>query len=66
MDGVSELPLGEKVWADTRIALGNGVPATRVRDIFTGRESALESAVALADALVEFPVAVLVQGQASG
>ena len=24
MDGVNELPLGEHVWADTRIALGNG------------------------------------------
>ncbi len=38
MDAVNELPLGEQVWADTRIALGNGAPRTRMRDVFTDRE----------------------------
>ena len=38
MDAVNELPLGERVWADTRVALGNGAPPTRMRDVFTDRE----------------------------
>ena len=59
MDGVSELPVGEKVWADTRITLSNGAWATRMRDVFTGREVAVEGSVTIADALAEFPVAVM-------
>jgi maltooligosyltrehalose synthase len=59
MNGVSELPLGEKVWADTTITLSNGASATRMRDVFTGREVSTEGSVAIADALAEFPVAVI-------
>jgi (1->4)-alpha-D-glucan 1-alpha-D-glucosylmutase len=59
MDGVSELPVGENVWADTRITLSNATSASRMRDVFTGREVTLEESVAIADALAEFPVAVM-------
>ena len=60
MDAVNELPLGDQVWADTRIALGNGAPRTPMRDVFTDREVATNGSVAVASALAEFPVAVLV------
>jgi (1->4)-alpha-D-glucan 1-alpha-D-glucosylmutase len=66
MDGVSELPVGEHVWADTKVALGNGTAATRMRDVFTDREVATAGSVAVAGALAEFPVAVLVGSQARG
>jgi (1->4)-alpha-D-glucan 1-alpha-D-glucosylmutase len=66
MDGVSESPVGEKAWADTTITLSNGASAARMRDVFTGREVAVEGSVSIADALAEFPVAVLVGSQARG
>ena len=66
MDGVSELPVGEKAWADTKIALGNSTSATRMRDVFTDREIEAEGSAALANALAEFPVAVLVGSQVRG
>ena len=49
MDAVNELPLGEQVWADTRIALGNGASQTRMRDVFTDREIAMDGSVAVAE-----------------
>jgi (1->4)-alpha-D-glucan 1-alpha-D-glucosylmutase len=66
MDGVSELPVGKHVWADTKIALGNGTSAAGMRDVFTDREVATQGSVAVAGALAEFPVAVLVGSQANG
>jgi (1->4)-alpha-D-glucan 1-alpha-D-glucosylmutase len=56
MDAVNELPLGEQVWADTRISTS----ATRMRDVLTEREIATNGAVAVASVFAEFPVAVLV------
>ena len=69
MDAVSELPLRERVWADTRVTLGNGVQAAALREVLSGREVAAEAApsersLSLASVLTEFPVAVLV-GRAS-
>jgi (1->4)-alpha-D-glucan 1-alpha-D-glucosylmutase len=65
MDAVTELPLRERVWADTRVALGSGVQSAAMRDVFTSREVAIDGdrSVGVAGALAEFPVAVLV-GQA--
>jgi (1->4)-alpha-D-glucan 1-alpha-D-glucosylmutase len=65
LDGVTELPLGEHVWADTGIAFSNGSPPPRLRDVFTDRELVLENSLTIAGVLVEFPLAVLV-GQAKG
>jgi len=56
MDAVTELPLGEQVWADTRI----NAPATRMRDVLTEREVAIDGSLAVANALADFPVAVFV------
>jgi maltooligosyltrehalose synthase len=56
MDAVNELPLGEQVWADTRI----NVSAMRMRDVLTEREVAIDGGVAVASVLAEFPVAVIV------
>jgi (1->4)-alpha-D-glucan 1-alpha-D-glucosylmutase len=60
MDAVNELPLGEQVWMDTRI----NAAGKQLRDVLTDRAVAIEGGVSVADALAEFPVAVLV-GQAS-
>jgi (1->4)-alpha-D-glucan 1-alpha-D-glucosylmutase len=64
MDAANELPLGERVWADTRVAVAN-VAAASVTELFTGVEVQIESVgserfVSVAKALAEFPVAVLV------
>jgi (1->4)-alpha-D-glucan 1-alpha-D-glucosylmutase len=64
MDAVSELPLRERVWADTRVTLGNGVQTAKMRDALTGREAAIDAAqgersLSVAAVLAEFPVAVL-------
>jgi malto-oligosyltrehalose synthase len=56
MAAVDELPLGEQVWADTRISAAAG----RMKDVLTGREVAIEGAVFVASVLTEFPAAVLV------
>jgi len=56
MDAVNELPLGDRVWGDTRI----NASAMRMRDVFTEREVAIEGGVSVASVLSEFPVAVLV------
>ena len=52
-----DLPLGPDVWGDTRIALPFRSPLT---DLFTGRASATPGEVRLADALADFPVALLI------
>ncbi|HEV8331194.1 MAG TPA: hypothetical protein VGQ22_07245, partial [Steroidobacteraceae bacterium] len=67
MDAVNELPLRERVWADTRVVLGNALPATALRDLFAGLEVPAEEvqgerSVRVAAALAEFPVAVLLAG----
>ena len=52
-------PIGPAVWADTRIILEGDWPAT-LRNVFTGQTCPLtDSRIALADALAEFPVALL-------
>jgi hypothetical protein len=61
---VTELPLRERVWADTGIALVNGSPALRMRDVFTDGEVAIEGdpgarMLRVAEVFAEFPVAVL-------
>jgi (1->4)-alpha-D-glucan 1-alpha-D-glucosylmutase len=56
MDAVNELPLGEQVWADTRI----GAPAARMRDVLTEREITIDGTLPVANALTDFPVAVFV------
>jgi (1->4)-alpha-D-glucan 1-alpha-D-glucosylmutase len=72
MDGVNEPPLGEKVWADTRVLLGGNINAVaRATDAFTGRDVPIEEeqgerGLRVAAALAEFPVAVLAQTQIKG
>jgi Maltooligosyl trehalose synthase len=56
MDAVNELPVGDRVWGDTRI----NASAMRMSDVFTEREVAIEGGVSVASVLSEFPVAVLV------
>ncbi|MGH8236031.1 MAG: malto-oligosyltrehalose synthase [Steroidobacteraceae bacterium] len=63
MDAVNELPLGDQVWAGTRIAVGSTV-ATRLTDVFAGREVATEGeqgerTLSVAEVFAEFPVAAL-------
>lgn len=69
MDAVNELPLRERVWADTRVVFGNGAQTSALRDVLSSREATIDSApgersLSVGRLLVEFPVAVLV-GQAS-
>jgi maltooligosyltrehalose synthase len=61
MDAVTQLPIGEHVWADTRVAVGSSTQAASMREVFTDREVAIdgERALNVADALADFPVAVL-------
>jgi (1->4)-alpha-D-glucan 1-alpha-D-glucosylmutase len=63
MDGATELPLGSRVWGDTKIAVGS---AARTTDVLTDRQVTIgsERTLSVADVFAEFPVAVLV-GQAS-
>ncbi len=52
-------PIGAALWADTRIILEDTWPAT-LRNIFTGQDCPVtDSRIALADALADFPVALL-------
>ncbi len=61
MDAATELPLGARVWGDTKIAIGSATAATRTTDVLTGREVRIgdERALSVAEAFAEFPVAVL-------
>ena len=64
MDAVNELPLGARVWGDTKISLTNGLAATRATDVFTDREVAIEGeqgarTLSVAGVFAEFPAAVL-------
>jgi (1->4)-alpha-D-glucan 1-alpha-D-glucosylmutase len=61
MNAVTELPLRERVWADTRVVVSDSLAAKRMTDIFTGREVASddERSLSVASAFAESPVAVL-------
>ena len=61
MGGVADMPLGEPVWGDARINVGECSPATM---LFTGANVAVEETVEgrwvrVAELFAEFPVAVL-------
>lgn len=63
MHAANELPVGERVWADTKVALGSGEVAATT-ELFTSRQLNIESAesgkfLSVAAALAEFPVAIL-------
>ncbi len=63
MDAAIDLPIGERVWGDTTIAVGDSA-AMRMIDVFTGREVAVEGdpgarTLRVAAVFAEFPVAVL-------
>lgn len=73
MQGVEALPLGARVWADTRLGLEEDLPQGPWTDVLTGRELGAEQEVGrdsasgerawrLADVLAEFPIAVLYSG----
>jgi (1->4)-alpha-D-glucan 1-alpha-D-glucosylmutase len=58
-DSLPSPPLGPAIWTDTRIILEDGWPAT-LKNVFTGQDCPLaDSRLALADALADFPVALL-------
>jgi (1->4)-alpha-D-glucan 1-alpha-D-glucosylmutase len=64
MEAANELPLGERVWADTRVALGNGAQTSAMRDVLSDREVEAnmgqgERALHVAQAFAEFPSAVM-------
>jgi (1->4)-alpha-D-glucan 1-alpha-D-glucosylmutase len=55
-------PLGPAVWEDTRVALGP-LASSPLKDLFTGRPCTLQNShILLADALSDFPVALLTNG----
>jgi (1->4)-alpha-D-glucan 1-alpha-D-glucosylmutase len=74
MDAANELPLRERVWADTRVMLGNGGYASAMRSVLAGTEIQIDGApgersLSVARALAEFPAAALVgqlQADAAG
>jgi malto-oligosyltrehalose synthase len=64
MDAVNELPLRERIWADTRVVLGSGLPGDAQRHLFTGQEVPIEEvqgerSMRVSMAFMKFPVAVL-------
>jgi (1->4)-alpha-D-glucan 1-alpha-D-glucosylmutase len=62
MDAAQELPIGERVWGDTRITGASGT-AARMQDVLSGRQIAVnEGSLSVAEAFAEFPVAVLREG----
>ncbi len=54
-----ELPLGRKVWQDARLCLPEDAPAT-MRNVFTGQAVETRNGVSIAEALAQFPVAILI------
>ncbi|HZT83722.1 MAG TPA: hypothetical protein VFA26_26060, partial [Gemmataceae bacterium] len=59
-----DLPLGERVWEDTRLLLPGVEPGRRLRNAFTGEELVAgeqegRAAVAAAEVFATFPVALL-------
>lgn len=57
--GRAPAPLGEAVWGNTRI-LVSGLPACRLKNVFTGQVHSLEAPhLALSAVLSDFPVALL-------
>ncbi len=55
-------PLGEEIWADTRIEIPQGLQANW-QDVFTEREITDSDTIAIGQALQYFPVALLVSSQ---
>jgi (1->4)-alpha-D-glucan 1-alpha-D-glucosylmutase len=55
-------PLGETVWADTRIEIPQGLQADW-QDVFTAQKISESDAIAIGQALQYFPVALLVSNQ---
>jgi (1->4)-alpha-D-glucan 1-alpha-D-glucosylmutase len=66
LDGEPRWPLGEAVWADTRLILPASHEAhpRHWRQLFTGQTLSAKDSLALADLLADFPIAVLVQEDA--
>jgi (1->4)-alpha-D-glucan 1-alpha-D-glucosylmutase len=60
-----ESPVGEEVWADTRIEIPAGWPVRKVRNAFTGEALDVDPAAGLpiSKVLATFPVALLVSEQ---
>jgi maltooligosyltrehalose synthase len=55
----SAAPIGEAIWSDTRLLLGD-LPASQLKNLFTGETIDLAgSALPLSTALANFPVALL-------
>jgi (1->4)-alpha-D-glucan 1-alpha-D-glucosylmutase len=62
-----DLPLGASVWQNTQLLLPGIAPKARVRNVLTSEELVIDDregkpALALADVLAHFPVALLVSG----
>ena len=63
MNAASELPLGEDVWGDTRVALGD-IELAGTTELFSARSPTVEGSgrerfLNVATVLAEFPVAVI-------
>jgi (1->4)-alpha-D-glucan 1-alpha-D-glucosylmutase len=63
MDGVNELPLRERVWADTRVVLADGAQVSDMRDVLSGSQIVFDGeqgsrSLNVGRALAVFPVAV--------
>ncbi|NJO12781.1 MAG: hypothetical protein HC872_04175 [Gammaproteobacteria bacterium] len=61
MDAATELPLGAGVWSDTKTAVGSSTAATKMTNVLTGREVAIDAGrgLVISEVFTEFPVAVL-------
>jgi maltooligosyltrehalose synthase len=52
-------PLGSAIWQDTHVSIGNAA-SSALKNLFTGQVSSIEdSRVSVANALSDFPVALL-------
>ena len=59
--GVETPPLGPSYWEDTRVAMGAGLTG-RFNNVFTGATvSVNDGELPVADALADFPVALLIR-----
>jgi (1->4)-alpha-D-glucan 1-alpha-D-glucosylmutase len=60
--GVTDAPVGRAVWGDTRVVLGGELERASFRNLLSGEPITLEGgAIAVADALRQFPLALLVR-----
>jgi (1->4)-alpha-D-glucan 1-alpha-D-glucosylmutase len=58
--GVTDAPVGPAVWGDTRVVLGGELERASFRNLFSGEPITLEgNTIAVADALRQFPLALL-------